>query len=105
MTKELPPALIRKVWERASVIPGKDPQLFRKDKCGAIMQRDLLNNNQFPLSLGWEIDHIRPLNKGGSNEEQNLQALQWENNRHKNSNELAWECKVTSAQEENKYVF
>ena len=32
---------------------------------------------------GWEIDHIKPSAKSGSDDLDNLQALQWENNHRK----------------------
>ncbi|MEM7241817.1 MAG: HNH endonuclease signature motif containing protein [Pseudomonadota bacterium] len=33
--------------------------------------------------MGWEVDHIVPKSKGGSNKRRNLQALQTEANRKK----------------------
>ena len=32
---------------------------------------------------GWEIDHIKPVAKGGGDEFDNLQPLYWKTNRHK----------------------
>ena len=43
---------------------------------------------------GWEIDHITPESKGGTNELSNLRPLQWENNLSKLDDNLV--CAVTS---------
>ncbi|HIP78015.1 MAG TPA: HNH endonuclease, partial [Kiloniellaceae bacterium] len=41
--------------------------------------------------FGWEIDHIRPVSKGGSDRLDNLQPLYWENNRRKGDT-YPWYC-------------
>ena len=45
---------------------------------------------------GWEIDHVKPVSQGGTDDLSNLQPLYWENNRHKGDAYPNWECKVTT---------
>ena len=79
----------RLVWNKGTVVPGYDPHTWRKDSCGHWMQySDHGNTNS---QYGWEIDHIRPVSKGGTNELSNLQPLYWENNRRKGET-YPWYC-------------
>ncbi len=82
------------VWSRATAVPGTDPNKFRKDTCGAWIAWNEHGNTDSPY--GWEVDHVYPVALGGSDDLSNLQALQWENNRHKSDN-VRWSCKVRAA--------
>lgn len=82
-------SIIEAVWEKGKIEPSY--QGFRKDTCGASMQRTKYGKLE---QWGWEIDHIKPVSLGGTDDINNLQPLQWENNRNKSDNYLNWSCKI-----------
>ncbi|GAB4509377.1 MAG: hypothetical protein Tsb004_10080 [Allomuricauda sp.] len=84
--------LINLVWQKAYPVIGYDSNVYRKDRCGAWIKRSEYGNTL--SQYGWEIDHDLPVSRGGKDELNNLQPLQWENNRHKSDNYPKWFCKI-----------
>ena len=87
------PEQIEAVWRKGRIVPNNDPQVFRTDACDAWMRRD---QHGLMTQYGWEIDHIKPVARGGGDELANLQPLQWENNHYKGDTWPEWSCKVAS---------
>ena len=83
--------IIQEVWNKAKEVLNRNPKEVRMDKCGALIKFDEYGNRK--SEQGWEIDHIIPVVKGGTDDITNLQALQWENNAAKGDGELR--CKIT----------
>ncbi len=74
---------IQKVWEKGAADFRYSAAAYRKDACGAWMQRNEHGNRQ--SKMGWEIDHIDP---NGRDSLSNLRPLQWENNNAKSDGRL-----------------
>lgn len=90
--KNFTPELIEKVWQKGTPIPGRDSNFVRKDRCGAIIRR--LSYGTLG-ECGWEIDHIIPLARHGSDDLTNLRPLHWKNNKAKGDNpDGFWSCAV-----------
>ena len=88
---------IQAVWEKAQVVSGYDSAKYRKDQCGAWITRNEYGNRG--SIYGWEIDHINPQSRDGSDNLSNLRPLQWKNNASRQDGRLV--CVVRSKDNKN----
>jgi len=79
--------LVATIWAKAIIIPGLNPNLVRKDICGASIYKNEYGNRD--NAHGWEIDHIIAIANGGDNSLNNLRPLQWQNNAERSDGQLA----------------
>lgn len=87
--KEANNDLVGKIWGKGRVIQRYDQNVWRYDICGKPIR--FSDHGNTDSEYGWEIDHIYPSSLGGSDDIDNLQPLQWENNREK-GDQYPWNC-------------
>ena len=73
-----------KLGKMQKKIRGKDPDKYRQDPYGSHMYKPSYGKSS---EMGWEVDHIKPQSKGGSDATKNLQALNTSLNRSKSNDE------------------
>lgn len=71
---------VQDVWNKGKTIRGKNPDFYRLDAYGNEIYRRAYGKNS---RMGWQIDHIKPKSKGGSNFLSNLRPLQTRKNQQK----------------------
>jgi hypothetical protein len=69
------------VWKKGRVIYGYDQATWRYDAYGSVIC--YADHGDTTSKWGWEIDHILPVSRGGTDDLTNLQPLHWGNNREK----------------------
>lgn len=71
------------IWAKGTPCPPNDPNIWRKDQCGAWMhysEYGAPSKDEPHTSYKWQIDHIKPESKGGEDIVSNARPLQWYNN-------------------------
>lgn len=81
------------VWGKAKPVDRNDPNIWRKDYAGAWIRRDQYGKT---TDYGWEIDHLCPIIRGGSDDVSNLLPMHWENNRKKSDDYPEFFSEVSS---------
>ncbi len=84
--------VLRRVWEKGGITEDADPEIWRKDECGAWIRRDFYEDRG--SQFGWEVDLIVPEAEGGGHDLSNLRPLQWWNKISKRAGRLV--CPITA---------
>ena len=72
--------IIEDVWGKGKPIRGQNPGAWRRDSEGNKIRHGSYGTDG---QYGWDIDHIKPSSKGGSDDLRNLQPLHHQANLEK----------------------
>lgn len=79
---------IKAVWRKGEYVEMMHQDVWRYDsRAGLLKFEDYLNPES---EYGWEVDHIKPVSAGGTDDLANLQPLHWKTNREK-GDQYPWE--------------
>lgn len=97
---------IKEVWEKATIIPGVDKDLYRKDYAGAWMFFGGFVNLSEDTSVNfrsysWTIMQNKPLSQKGTNDLENLSPMNVMNALTKGQSYPKWKTKISSRGNEN----
>lgn len=87
-------ATVDLIWQKGLKVDGYDADLYRQDFSGAWISRKAYGNRE--SVFGWEIDHIYPRSKGGTDEEVNLRPINWRNNISKGDSYPEYDAVIVS---------
>lgn len=100
MATEFSFEMIEQAWGKARIVDGFDADIFRKDACGAWIQKDMFS--QQGSMYGWGIDLILPTYMGGTFVIENIRALNYRNLVSKGKDYPSYKAVYTSDGLENK---
>lgn len=63
---------LNQIWDKGSTIRGKNPDLYRKDVYGNVMYKPSYGRTS---EMGWNVDHSKPQDLGGTDHLNNLQPM------------------------------
>lgn len=72
--------MIWSVWLKATPIPGWPDNEWRRDRNGSVIR---WSDYGKLTRYGWEIDHLTPKSRFGSDDISNLSPMRWKENREK----------------------